>query len=190
MICDSIISPHLCIATKGQRSRVCGKLFLSSVVPLVVNRGVHRDPNAIAAQRAVRFFPNTCQKMWGGKRVKVKKRRRQDILRFRAHAQKLILGSIGTPLDHLSFKLTREDVQTVNIHLYNLNFFRRNLRFFSPFPFPTFQSMWNFYATKISSFAVYFCFHICQIICHLWHTFRPTSCLYIVERGCNESNNM
>ena len=38
--------------------------------------------------------------MWGGKHVKVKKRRRQDILRFRADARKLILGSIGTPLDH------------------------------------------------------------------------------------------
>ena len=43
------------------------------------------------------FFSNTCQKMRGGKHVKVKKRRRQDILRFRADARKLILGSIGTP---------------------------------------------------------------------------------------------
>ena len=43
--------------------------------------GVHRDPYAIAAQRAARFFfSNTCQKMRGGKHVKVKKRRRQDIL--------------------------------------------------------------------------------------------------------------
>ena len=48
------------------------------------------------------FFSNTCQKMWGGKHVKVKKRQRQDILRFGADARKLILGSIGTPLDHLS----------------------------------------------------------------------------------------
>ena len=39
LICDSIISLHLCIATKGQRSRVSGKLFLSSVVPLVANGG-------------------------------------------------------------------------------------------------------------------------------------------------------
>ena len=62
-------------------------------------RGVHRDPNAIAAQCAARFFfSNTCQKMRGGKHVKVKKRRRQDILRFRADTRKLILGSIGTPL--------------------------------------------------------------------------------------------
>ena len=66
--------------------------------------GVHRDPNAIAAQRAVRFFSNTCQKMRGGKHVKVKERRHEDILRFRADARKLILGSIGTPLDHLSVK--------------------------------------------------------------------------------------
>ena len=36
----------------------------------------------------------------GGKHVKVKKRGRQDILRFRADARKLILGSIGTTLDH------------------------------------------------------------------------------------------
>ena len=43
--------------------------------------------------------------MRGGKHVKVKKRRRQDILRFRADARKLILGSIGTSLDHLSVKL-------------------------------------------------------------------------------------
>ena len=35
--------------------------------------------------------------MRGGKHVKVKERRRQDILRFRADARKLILGSIGTP---------------------------------------------------------------------------------------------
>ena len=39
--------------------------------------------------------------MRDGKHVKVKKRQRQDILRFRADARKLILGSIGTPLDHL-----------------------------------------------------------------------------------------
>ena len=42
--------------------------------------------------------------MQGGKHVKVKKWRRQDILRFRADARKLILGSIGIPLDHLSVK--------------------------------------------------------------------------------------
>ena len=36
--------------------------------------------------------------------MKVKKRRRQDIVRFRTDARKLILGSIGTPLDHLSVK--------------------------------------------------------------------------------------
>ena len=66
--------------------------------------GVHMDPNAIAAQRAVRFFSNTCQKMRGGKHVKVKERQREDILRFCADARKLILGSIGTPLDNLSVK--------------------------------------------------------------------------------------
>ena len=50
------------------------------------------------------FFSNTCQKMWGGKHVKVKKWQRQDTMRFRAEAQKLILGSIGTPINHLSVK--------------------------------------------------------------------------------------
>ena len=79
-----------------QRSKVTcmWKIILASVVQLVVNGGVHRDPNAIAAQRVARFFSNTCQKMQGVKHVKVKKRRRQDILRFRASARKLILGSI------------------------------------------------------------------------------------------------
>ena len=43
------------------------------------------------------FFKHICQKMRGGKHVKVKKRRRQDILRFCADARKLILGSIGIP---------------------------------------------------------------------------------------------
>ena len=40
--------------------------------------------------------------MRGGRHIKVKKQRRQDTLRFWADARKLILGSIGTPLDHLS----------------------------------------------------------------------------------------
>ena len=47
--------------------------------------------------------------MRGGKHVKVKKRQRQDILRFRADARKMILGSIGTPLDHLSVKTWHGD---------------------------------------------------------------------------------
>ena len=59
------------------------------------HREVHRDPNAIAVQRPARLFSDTCQKMRGGKHVKVKKRRRQHILRFRADARKLILGSIS-----------------------------------------------------------------------------------------------
>ena len=78
------------------------KIIFVECRPVGGQRGVHRDPNAIAAQRPVPFFSNTCQKMRGGKHVKVKKRRCQDILRFRADPQKLILGSIGTPLDHLS----------------------------------------------------------------------------------------
>ena len=58
---------------------------MSSVLPLVVSSrwwstGVHRNHNAIAAQRAARLSSNTCQQMRG---VKVKKRQRQNILRFR-----------------------------------------------------------------------------------------------------------
>ena len=75
--------------------------------PVGGQRGFHRDPNTIAAQRVARFFSNTCQKMRGGKHVKVKKRRRQNILRFCADARKLILGSIGTTFDHLSVKTRR-----------------------------------------------------------------------------------
>ena len=56
----------------------------------------------VGGQRTARFFSNTWQKMRGGKHVKVKKRRHKDILLFRADAQTLILGSIGTPLYHLS----------------------------------------------------------------------------------------
>ena len=92
------------MATKGQRSRVCGKLFLSSVIPLVVNGGSIGTLTRLRATRGAIFFSNTCQKMRGVKHVKVKKRRRQDIMRFRANARKLILGSIGTPLDRLSVK--------------------------------------------------------------------------------------
>ena len=40
--------------------------------------------------------------MRDGKHAKVKERRREDILRFRADARKLILVAIGTPLDHFS----------------------------------------------------------------------------------------
>ena len=89
-----------------QRSKVTckWKIIFVECRPVGGQRGVHRDPNAIAAQRAARFFSNTCQKMRGGKHVKVKKWRRLDIMRFRADVRKLILGSIGTPLDHLSVK--------------------------------------------------------------------------------------
>ena len=80
------------------------KIIFVECCPVGGQGGVHRDPNAIAAQRVAQFFSNTCQKMRGGKHVKVKKRRRQDILRFRAAARKLVLGSIATPLDHLSVK--------------------------------------------------------------------------------------
>ena len=41
--------------------------------PVGGQRGVHRDPNTIGAQHAAQFFSNTCQKMRGGKYVKVRK---------------------------------------------------------------------------------------------------------------------
>ena len=46
----------------------------------MVNGEIHKDPNAIATQREARFFSNVCQKMRGGKVVKVKKWQEQNIL--------------------------------------------------------------------------------------------------------------
>ena len=78
-----------------QRSKVTclWKIIFVGCRPVGGQRGIYRDPYAIAAQRAARFVSNTCQKMRGGKDVKVKKRRRQDILGFRADPRKLILGT-------------------------------------------------------------------------------------------------
>ena len=65
------------------------KIIFDECRPIGGQREIHRDPNAIAAQRTARFFfffffffPNTYQKMRGGKHVKVKKRQRQDICVF------------------------------------------------------------------------------------------------------------
>ena len=96
-------SPHLCLATKGQRKRLCGKLFFVECHPIGGQRGVYIGT---LTHDAIFFFSNTCQKMRDGKHVKVKTRQLQDIfLRLRADARKLILGSIRTPLDHLSVNL-------------------------------------------------------------------------------------
>ena len=49
----------------------------------MVNGEIRRDPNAIATQREARFFfffSSVCQKMRGGKVVKVKKLQQQNIL--------------------------------------------------------------------------------------------------------------
>ena len=62
------------------------KIIFVKCRPVGGQRGVHRDPNAIAEQRAVRFFSNTHQKMRCGKHVKVKKRWRKDILHCCANA--------------------------------------------------------------------------------------------------------
>ena len=81
------MSPHLCIATKDQRSRVSSRWWSTGSIGTLTQLPRH-------ARRY--FFSNTCQKIRGGKHVKVKKRRRQDILRlhaFRVHRN---------PLDHLS----------------------------------------------------------------------------------------
>ena len=56
------------------------KIIFVECRPIGGQRAVPRDPNTIATQRLARFFSNTYQKMRGGKHVKVKKRRRQDIL--------------------------------------------------------------------------------------------------------------
>ena len=61
----------------------------------MINGGVRRDPNAIAAQ-------NTCEKMRGGKLVKVKKWQLQSILCICSTAK--TLGSIETPLTTLVLK--------------------------------------------------------------------------------------
>ena len=61
------------------------------------------------------FFSNRMSEDGGGKHVKVKKRQRQNILRFRADVQKLILGSTGTPFDHLSVKKSKLSVLLYSI---------------------------------------------------------------------------
>ena len=80
------------------------KIIFVECRPVGGQRGVHRDPNAIAGQRVTRFFSNTCQKMRCGKHVKIKKQRRQDILCFLADARKLISPP---PIDHLSVNILR-----------------------------------------------------------------------------------
>ena len=68
MIRDSITFMY-----SQQRSKVTcmWKIIFVECRPVGGQRGVHRDPNAIAALRAAQFFSNTCQKMWGGKHVKM-----------------------------------------------------------------------------------------------------------------------
>ena len=68
--------------------------------------------------------------MRGGKHVKVKKWRRQDILRFRADARKLILGSIGTPLDHSSVNLKCMSNSFLVVRSKKFNYMKFILRFF------------------------------------------------------------
>ena len=46
------------------------KIIFVECRPVGGQRGVHRDPKAIAAQRATRFFSNIYQKMRRGKHVK------------------------------------------------------------------------------------------------------------------------
>ena len=79
--------------------------FFVECRPVGGQRGVHSLTQFPLNAQRDDVFANTCQKIRGGKHVKVKKRRRQDIMRFLADARTLILGSIGTPLDQLSVKL-------------------------------------------------------------------------------------
>ena len=48
------------------------KIIFVKCRPVGGQQGVHRDPNAIAAQRAARLISNTCQKMRDGKHVKAR----------------------------------------------------------------------------------------------------------------------
>ena len=64
-MCGSFISPHLWIATKGQSTRVCGKSFLSSVVPLVVNGGSIVTLTQLPRNARRDFFLNTAKKNAG-----------------------------------------------------------------------------------------------------------------------------
>ena len=74
MICNSIISPHLCIATKGQRSCVCGFFFFVKCRPVGGQRGGSIGTLTQLPRNAQRdFFSNTCRKMRGGKHVKARK---------------------------------------------------------------------------------------------------------------------
>ena len=56
------------------------------------------------------FFFFCHQKKRKVKLDKVREGLRPITLRFRANARKLILGSIGTPLDHLSVNISTNDL--------------------------------------------------------------------------------
>ena len=66
LICDK-----LCIATKRPKVTCMWKIIFVECRPVGGRWGVLRDPNAIAAQRAARFFSYTCPKIRGAKHVKV-----------------------------------------------------------------------------------------------------------------------
>ena len=81
MICDSTISPHLCISTRGQGSLVCGKLRCRVSSRWWSTAGSIR----ILTRRGVIFFSN----------VYVKLRNGSNMVFFRIHRD---------PLDHWSVK--------------------------------------------------------------------------------------
>ena len=77
-MCKSPVYHKSTFMYSHQRSKVMvmWKINFVKCRPVGGQQGVHKDPSAIAAQPG--FFSNTCQKMRGGKHVKVKKRQHQD----------------------------------------------------------------------------------------------------------------
>ena len=78
------------------------KIIFVECRPFGGQRGVHKDPKAIAAQREVRFFSNTCQKMRDGKHVK--ERAALGHSAFSRWRAKTDFRVHRDPLDYLSVK--------------------------------------------------------------------------------------
>ena len=73
------------------------KTILILILTLMVNGEFTWTLTQLSHNAWSDFFFKHMLKVGGGKHVKVKKLQRQDILRLRADARKLILGSIGNP---------------------------------------------------------------------------------------------
>ena len=82
-----------------QRSRVCGKLLLSSAAPLIVNGGSIGTLTQLLRNAQRDFFKHMPEDA-GWQACKSQ----ETVASGYSDAQKLILGSLGIPLDHLSVK--------------------------------------------------------------------------------------